>query len=196
MCCTVPQRAITRNVLTLELRWFGPGEISDRELRRFAEDSRVEARVDHYLVGTGDELGIKRRGAAGLLEHKQRLAQTPVSVARGARPLDGVAEQWRKNWPERAREGEWTLVDKRRALRRIGSCRAELTLLRHDLLATPHLTLAIETADVHALDQLTSGAATLLRSYPELATMLEHAESCGYPAWIRARWESNPRPSG
>lgn len=196
MSRTVPQPAITRYVLTLELRWFGPGAVSDRELRRFADDGRVESRVDHYLLGTGDELGVKRRGAAGQLEHKQRLAHTPVRVGRDAQPLDGVAEQWRKSWPTGERDGEWLAVDKRRALRRIGSCRAELTLLRCTSIATPHLTLAVETTDVHVVDQLVRATGALLRSFPELATMLEQAESCGYPAWIRAQWESNPRPMG
>lgn len=183
-------------MLSLELRWFGPGVVSDRELRRFADNGRVEARVDRYLLGTGDALGVKRRGAAGQLEYKQRLAQTPVRVAGDPQPLDGVAEQWRKSLPADACDGEWLAVDKRRALRRIGSCRAELTLLRSTTLATPHLTLAVETADIHAVKQLVRAAEALLRSHPELASMLEQAESCGYPAWIRARWESNPRPMG
>lgn len=185
-------------VLTLELRWFVPGSISDRELRSFADDGRVEARVDQYLLGTGDELGVKRRGAAGLIEHKQRLAQTPVSVARDPHPLAAVAERWQKSWPEgdHAEDRTWLAVEKRRALRRIGPCRAELTLLQLEPLATPHLTLAVETADVEALNGLLRAAAALLRSQTKLAAMFERGESCGYPAWIRARWGSNPRPSG
>ena len=183
-------------MLTLELRWFVPGVVSDAQLRSFAEDGRIESRVDQYLLGTGDELGVKRRGTAGVLEHKRRLAQTPVSVARDGPPLTGVVERWHKSRPEgvRERERSWAAVDKRRAARRVGRCHAELTLLR--LEASPWLTLAIETANVDALDSLLGSCATLLRSHPELAAMLERAESCGYPAWLGARWESNPRPSG
>lgn len=180
-------------MLTLELRWFVPGAISDRELRSFADGGRIEARVDQYLLGTGDDLGIKRRGAAGTIEHKRRLAHTPVHVARDGVPLAGVAERWRKDWPEHTPAGDWMPVEKRRALRRVGSCRAELTLLR---LSTPHLTLAVETANVDALDELLRAAGSLLRSHPGLAATFEQGESCGYPAWIGARWASNPQPTG
>jgi hypothetical protein len=192
-----PSRDRLATVLTLELRWFMPGTVSDRELRSFAGDGRVEDRTDRYLLGTGDELGIKRRGAAGLVEHKRRLAQTPVSVPREGSPLIAVVERWLKSWPDGdSSDGVWVAVAKRRARRRVGSCRAELTLLRIEALADSHLSLAIETTHVDACDELLRSTKTLLRSHPQLVAGLDGAESCGYPAWLRARWDSNPRPSG
>lgn len=176
-------------VLSLELRWFVPGAISDRELRSFADDGLIESRVDQYLLDTGDDHGIKRRGAAGQLERKHRLAHESVRIPCEGAPLAGVAERWRKDWPQHHPAGDWLTVAKRRALRRVGSCRAELTLLGP---SSPHLTLAIETANVDDLGVLLRAAASLLRSHPQLAARFEHAESCGYPAWIRARWASNP----
>ncbi|HLT34938.1 MAG TPA: hypothetical protein VK034_01600, partial [Enhygromyxa sp.] len=103
-------------MLTLELRWFTPEPLDDRELRAFA-DGRVEARTDRYLLGTGDALGVKRRGPAALLEHKRRLARTPVSLAIEGASLTGFVERWRKTWPDRGAAGndeaEWLAVEKR-----------------------------------------------------------------------------------
>ncbi len=189
-------------MLTLELRWFVARPVDESELRAFADDGRVEARTDRYLLGTGEAAGIKRRGGAGRLEHKRRIAQTPVQVPREPAPLGGLAERWEKTWPKRldARaDASWAAVDKRRALRRLGACRAELTLLHAAQLASPCSTLAIETADVDDLDALIHAAASLLRAYPQLSASLDAEEAYGYPAWLarqRARWESNPQPTG
>jgi hypothetical protein len=204
-CPKLPQPSRDRlaTVLTLELRWFKPGSVDDRELRSFASDGRVEERVDRYLLGTGDDLGVKRRGAAGLVEHKRRLAQTRVNVRADPRPIEGVAERWLKSWPNGDRSnGVWAVVAKRRALRRIDSCRAELTLLQLEGLPEPYVSLALETTtvddrlDLDSCRELLRSATTLLGSHPQLATHLEGADSCGYPAWLRARWGSNPHPSG
>lgn len=181
-------------MLTLELRWFVPGELGDRELQSFASDGRVEARADRYLLGTGDGIGVKRRGAAELIEHKRRLAQLQVvaMVRDDDQPLLGIAERWRKSWPTHIPVGDWALVEKRRALRRLDGCRAELTLLRGEALASPYLTLAIESAD--DLPALQKASAALLHARPELAARLAGAESCGYPAWLTARWQLSSRP--
>src|SRR5690606_33075473 len=94
-------------------------------------------------------------------------------------------------------EAEWLAVEKRRALRRLGSCRAELALLRVESLAVVHSTLAIETTEIDAIDSLLRSTHALLRARPKLAASLRIAKSCGYPAWIHgARWGSNPQPSG
>lgn len=190
-------------MLTLELRWFVAKPVDDRELRAFADAGRVEARVDHYLLGTGDDLGIKRRGPGALLEHKRCLARTPVMLAIDGAPRPVMVERWHKRWPDRDDPSTgaqtWIAVDKRRAVRRFGSCRAELTRLQVESLADLHSTLAIETTEVDAIAQLLRSAESLLRAYPQLAATFREAESCGYPAWLRAlgaRWGSNPQSSG
>jgi hypothetical protein len=173
-------------VLTLELRWFVAAALDDRELEVFAEDGKVEVRVDDYLHGTGVDLGVKRRGPTALLEHKRCLERTPISLTVDGAVQLGTVERWHKTWPGRdsADPGSWTAVAKRRALRRIASCRAELTLLRVDPLAAVHSSLAIESTDVESLDSLLRSAETLLREHPSLAARFRGATSCGYPAWL------------
>jgi hypothetical protein len=180
-------------VVTLELRWFVADRLDDRALASFAEHGEVEERTDDYQLGLGDEHGVKRRGRAGLLEHKRRLARIPVRVPLAGRDLDGVIERWHKRWPspnelELAPGDRWARVDKRRAIRTIGACRAELTALTGPGLASAH-SLAIETDRSDATDELLAAAVEILARNPELADRLLVAiESCGYPAWLARRW--------
>lgn len=176
-------------MLTLELRWFVAEPIADSELRAFAKGGYTEARVDHYLLETGDDHGVKRRGSTALLEHKRCLTRTPVTLTIDDMPLSGIAECWHKHWPELPpNEGAWVAVDKRRALRRVRSCRAELTRLRLEPLTPVYTSLAIESTTIDA-EPLVRAAATLLRVHPRLAAALRDAISCGYPAWLaRIRW--------
>ena len=188
---------------TLELRWFVAGSLTDDRLRAFAEadgrggdagDGSVERRTDHYQLGLPATDGIKRRGREGLLEHKRRLAQTPIelALARGPVPVPGVVERWVKTWPSASASAEglaWIELAKRRATRRLsGPARAELTALTGPALVGPHWTLAVETSDLTALPRLLELAAALLAREPDLATALTGpdtlAESCGYPAWL------------
>jgi hypothetical protein len=184
-------------VVTLELRWFVREAVSDSALLAFAEHGEIEDRSDVYQLGLGEEAGLKLRGRLGLLEHKQRLTQIPAQVLLAGPHLDGVIERWHKRWPDPAtlpaRESgsgpRWARVDKRRAIRTLGGCRAELTALTGPGLASAEYSVAIEVGRADAVDELLAAAVALFGRAPELAAQLADAgESCGYPAWLARRW--------
>ena len=80
---------------TLEVRWFFSGSIPldfNRWFTNLGELRAVDARVDHYLLGTGPLLGIKVR--EGSLEIKQRQQEHGHQVF--APSLSGMVESWNK----------------------------------------------------------------------------------------------------
>lgn len=80
---------------TLEVRWFFPGSIPhgfNHWFTSLGEPRSVDARVDHYLAGTGPLLGIKVR--EGSLEIKQR--QQEHGRQDFAPALSGMVESWNK----------------------------------------------------------------------------------------------------
>ena len=174
---------------TLELRWFLDVELGEDELRAFADRGEIEIRTDQYQLGVGNDLGIKRRGAAGRLEHKHRLARTPVVVG-GEPGLLGVVEEWEKRWPAPSPTGDpdtsWVAVAKRRAVRDLGRFRAELTDLRcHG--GRAQQSLAIETSQAVTAAALVDAAETFFVQDGALARRFAAARSCGYPEWLRTK---------
>jgi len=173
---------------TLELRWFLDVELGEDELRAFAGRGEIEIRTDQYRLGVGDEFGVKRRGAAGRLEHKHRLAQTPVVVGTEP-PLLGVVEAWEKRWPAPSPTHDpdptWIAVAKRRAVRDLGRFRVELTDLRcHH--GRAQQSLAIETSDAVTVAALVDAAERFFAQDGNLvlARRFATARSCGYPEWL------------
>jgi hypothetical protein len=80
---------------TLEIRWFFSGSIPhdfNHWFTSLGESRSVDARVDHYLAGTGPLLGIKVR--EGSLEIKQR--QQHHGRQDFAPALSGMVESWTK----------------------------------------------------------------------------------------------------
>jgi len=80
---------------TLEVRWFFPGSIPaefNRWFTALGEFMSTDARVDHYLSGTGPMVGIKVR--EGFLEIKQRQQEYGHQVFNP--DLSGIVESWTK----------------------------------------------------------------------------------------------------
>ncbi len=114
-------------LLTIEVRWFGRGEVPPAVVRWFAgcpgQAAAYPPRTDHYLWGTGEALGVKLR--EGRLEVKPRL--TVEGVVPFHPHMAGQVERWAK-WSFPLAEGydalasvrtsaAWIAVGKARALR-------------------------------------------------------------------------------
>ena len=83
------------NLQTLETRWFYPGGIPSEFELWFGSLDRVEIfppRIDLYLYGVGEDLGIKLR--EGRLEIKQRTAEHGQTLFSPG--VSGLLEEWIK----------------------------------------------------------------------------------------------------
>ena len=178
-----------------ELRWFAPGEVPAAQLRAFAE-GKLERRRDEYLLGTGDALGIKRRGGSGRLERKKRLECLTAALEFGAQRHPIAIERWRKTKHDKKlpEQPAWGLVDKSRARRRVGGCLAELTDLRLQLPGHAPLafaSLGFDASGPAAVAMLLLAARTLFEADPALAARFVGAPSMGYPGWLAASQRSS-----
>ena len=183
-------------MVTLELRWFAAGAQSSDELRDFAGDGTLEQRRDHYLLGTGEHRGVKRRGGA-VVEDKRRAGVELLELDCDGRRASARVERWRKRWPQ-AREfedsGSWLVVAKQRAVRQLLGVRAELTNLQLELpggappskeLGEQAHSLAVEgLAGELTADELVAVARRLLDQWPQLRETVLGGLCTGYPGWL------------
>ncbi|MCA9681005.1 MAG: hypothetical protein KC457_02330 [Myxococcales bacterium] len=217
---------------TLELRWFVAGALPEGALEAFTGGSggrgfagasgvfagvsatmvsdSVEERADRYLLGTGEERGIKRRGDQGPFEDK-RLEEVDGGILEvpGMAPIPADVERWSKSiLSASALPGEprWVTVHKRRALRWLDHGRAELTSLRidgKDLVAAglyspeglEFHTLALECTTGRGSgsgERLRASAVRLLDQGEALwRGIADEGECWSYPAWLT--WSLHPK---
>ena len=97
---------------TTEVRWFGAGSLPESLAAWFMTPAAtVERRCDAYLIGTGPDVGVKRRDG-GPLEIKTRLGRAGVVTLRDG--TSGRTELWRKHAGPGTNAGatRWVDVDK------------------------------------------------------------------------------------
>jgi len=208
---------------SLELRWFVAGALPDGALEAFAEasgggfagasgvfagvsadvTSPFEERIDRYLLGTGEERGIKQRGHDGPYEDKRREGvDGGILEVEGLSPIPADVERWNKaifSASALPHDSRWITVHKRRALRWLAQGRAELTALSFnaDELAANGLrapeglvfhSLAFECSARRGRDggeRLRGAAVRLLDGGdPVWRAIADDGHCLGYPAWL------------